>query len=135
MKATRAFDILTQEWGEITQSEDRTYPIWFASYKGDYGTYTKDGRKDIDDKVPRLSLTEFNYVTGEGKFTPIDSEPEPQIGDEVWAWDTENSALFGKLTDKKNKCAFPFYVNGIRFEHISLTPPQWLIEKINKHDD
>lgn len=97
-EGTKVFDIQEQQWGTVHPNPmSNNYPIKVVFKHGTL-TYTEDGKLSETDKLPVLSLTEFNYLAGEGVFTPIDSEPPIKEGDRVWAWNEDNGpVVFGYL--------------------------------------
>lgn len=72
---TPVFDIMRQEWGVLARSNrnKEDYFRYSVDFAGEYNTesYTMDGCVDYDHINPSLSLSHFNYVTGEGEFTSI----------------------------------------------------------------
>jgi hypothetical protein len=129
----KVFDVFRQKWGNIYNIGFKgQYPIQVLFGNGLY-TYTDTGLSHKDDEIPRLSLTEFNYATGTGKFTPIDLEPEPQIGDMVWGWNEKNSnTIYGKLQDEDKPNEWAYKIDTNWYKHISLTPPEWILETIKE---
>ena len=125
----KVFDVLLQEWGEIVGIViSKSYPVNVKFTRATY-SYTLCGKQLNYNKKSQLSLTEWNPWEGTGKFTPIDSEPEPQIGDMVWGWNEECEdfiySKYGGFTDN-------YIVGFIGCNNISLTPPEWILEIIKQ---
>lgn len=122
----KVFDYLRQEWATITGtvSGDK-YPIRTERVR----SYTTEGRYHEDDAIPRLSLTEWNPITGTGKFTSIDQELPIQVGDKVYFWDREDGpvlyGVFGKYDDER---PFPYYSITCNnwWVFVSKERPQWI---------
>jgi hypothetical protein len=75
---TRVFHIASQKWFTIDYNStginisNTLYPIELIDEDGShFDSCTLDGYLDSTDEQPHLSLTEFNYLKGTGKFTPI----------------------------------------------------------------
>lgn len=128
----KVFDVLLQQWGEIGYGENENYPLCISFGENRFRNYTNDGRSYTTDKSPVLSLTDWNPWEGTGTFTPIDSEPQPQIGDMVWGWNEEKSCfVYGEFL-KEDTSNVPFLVGDYWCQHISLTPPEWILEIIKQ---
>ena len=129
----KVFDVLRQEWGVATCIDDGgSYPVIvdFDFYRQNY---THEGLGIISDSIPRLSLTEWNPWEGTGTFTPIDSEPQPQIGDMVWGWGIEGREfIFAEYKEFKRLKNAPYLVHTVHVQNISLTPPEWILELIKQ---
>jgi hypothetical protein len=88
---TKVWSIRQQEWGKVTKYENTTelYPIsvMFDS-RSTVRSFVADGRQLAQSELPELSLTEYNWLNGTGKFTPITDYKEekqvPPIGTKVY---------------------------------------------------
>ena len=59
----RVFDVMHQEWGEVTSVNNTpTYPIRVSFNDGESGTYTAEGMYTITNGVPRLYHQEMAIV-------------------------------------------------------------------------
>jgi len=123
-KGTKVFDCRYGH-GEINGfEEDDSYPVK-ALFDNDINeSYTIDGRS-LKSGNEFLSLTEYNFF--DGGFTAIDAEPPLEVGDMVYAWDSEDDShlAYGKVTY--------IFSGGISvsktiWEYASKEIPQWFID-------
>lgn len=70
----QVWDIENQEWLTVENASNFPSDRNIKLSNGFY--YTKEGKVYTDAKVPRISLTKYNWFTGEGKFTPISAYKE-----------------------------------------------------------
>ena len=88
---TNVWSVRQQEWGKVTKYDNtsESYPIsvMFDS-RSTVTFFVADGRRLAQSELPELSLTEYNWLNGTGKFTPITDYKEekqaPPIGTKVW---------------------------------------------------
>lgn len=124
---TKVFDA-RYGWGVIMQILEGDYPlaVVFKEFSEDYRS---DGSLFYSDKIPSLSLTEYDFK--KGGFTSITEYDfdAPKIGDFGFFWDNEEqvSIVFSKLINLEN--GFFITERMQTYKHFSKDVPEFITKR------
>jgi hypothetical protein len=135
---TPVFDI-RYGWGKVrTLIEESDYPLVCGFEGGVNETYLKDGRSFKENKVPTLSLTEYNLT--EGWFTSITKFDLdlPKVGDWGYFWSNNckhnGFCTFGLLSEI-NKGEAYCYTLKVMWLYEKYDTWIWVTPTTNEHGD
>jgi hypothetical protein len=126
---TKVFDV-RYGWGKIIETyfgENYPYIVHFINYPK--FVYSIDGKFNINENCPTLSLTEYSLE--KGGFTPIDTESPLQVGEMAYFWNENPYSLYLVLSSFDGVTYSDKVITSCGFimDKASREIPQWFLDK------